>query len=157
MKNLSEMLVGGNIDLDIEARDFNACLTELTHNLIAQNMLSAEQGRKLDKALLSRERLVVTSIGRGVVIPHAYMKEIPRDLVCFARLKQAVAHEAPDGHPVDLIFLLSGPEEAQNRHLKMLAHIIRLLNDRRLLEELRQAATAEEVLQAIRNAERRHV
>ena len=124
--------------------------------MMDRNLLSGELGRKLDQALISREKLEVTSIGRGVVIPHAYLKGFPGELVCFARLKEAIEHNAPDGQPIDLVFMMTGPEEAQKQHLQTLARIVRLIHDPKLLSDLRKAASAEEVLEAIKEVERRH-
>ena len=47
----------------------------------------------------------------------------------FARLATPVDYDALDDAPVDLVFLLLAPEEANTAQLKALARIARLLRD----------------------------
>jgi len=156
MDHLSEMLSEAKILFDLEASDFSTCLPDMVSALVERGVLNAEQGNELTQALASREALGATGVGRGVVIPHAYLASIPEALICFARLRSPVAHESPDGEPADLIFLLSGPPESQTTHLMMLARIVRLVHDQAMLTSLRQAGSAAEVLAAIVDVEKRH-
>lgn len=156
MENLFELLARGNILLDLEVRGFEDCLLAMIRQMVSHKLLTAEQGSSLEEEALSREKLGVTAIGRGVVIPHAYLAGMPADMVCFARLKGSIEYDAPDGHPVDLVFLLSGPAESHNNHLRMLARIVRLIRDDELLAALRGAGTADEVAAAFKAVESRH-
>ncbi len=156
MDRLSELLEAGNIALDLDVSDFDACLAALAGHLRSHRLLDREQSRALAEELRRREELAATCIGRGVVIPHAYLDAMPRVMLLFARLRRAVEHGAPDGQAVDLVFLLAGPTAAQPGHLPLLARLVRLLHDQRLLDELRAASAPEEVLRAVRAVERRH-
>jgi nitrogen PTS system EIIA component len=103
--------------------------------------------RVLD-ALLDRERIGSTGIGGGVAIPHIKLPQIERLYGVLARLDKPVDYDAIDAKPVDLIFMLVAPADAKTtQHLKMLAHISRLLKDGRTCEAIRacgeQAAIAE--------------
>jgi PTS system nitrogen regulatory IIA component len=60
----------------------------------------------------------------------------------FARLETPIEFDAVDGEPVDLVFLLIGPEHASGDHLKALARISRNVRDPRVLERLRAAKDA---------------
>lgn len=156
MKNLSEILEPEHIMLGVRATDMDGCLADLTRELVQQGLISGAQGEALDQALVNREHLAATCVGRGVAIPHAYLKELGGPMVFFARLEHSFDYDAPDGEPVDLVFLLTGPEAGPAEHLKTLAHIVRLVQDRKLLAELRQASTPEEVHRAIEEVEHRH-
>jgi mannitol/fructose-specific phosphotransferase system IIA component (Ntr-type) len=156
MEQPSDLLAAGHIVLDVRAPDFDACLERMAAALAEARALDAAQIRALSTALHERERLGATAIGRGVAVPHAYAAGIPRTMLLFARLAHAVPHEAPDGAPVDLVLLLAGPAEAQSGHLPLLAHLVRLLHDPRLLEALRRASGPAAVLEALRQAERLH-
>lgn len=104
-------------------------------------------------ALIERERLGTTGIGRGVAIPHARLAHLD-DLFCtFVRVQPAVDFEAIDGNPVDLIFVLLVPEESGADHLKALARISKLLRNSDVCQELRQAKTSEEALKVIKKAD----
>ena len=81
--------------------------------------------------------------GRGVAIPHAMVAGLIRPVGAFARLDHAVAFDAADGEPVDLVLLLLGPEGRPGRLLRAMACVARRLHDQRMRQRLRGAAGAE--------------
>ena len=85
--------------------------------------------RAVFEALMERERLGPTAMGRGVAIPHARLSDVPQVAGYFARLEKGVDFDAADGKPVDLVFLLLAPEDAGADHLRALARVSRLLRD----------------------------
>ena len=95
--------------------------------------------REMFNALLHRERLGSTGLGRGIAIPHVKFKSLKNIVCIFARLETPIDFESPDGDPVDLIFLLLAPEHAGGDHLKALARISRLVREPVVLEQLRNA------------------
>ena len=60
--------------------------------------------------------------------------------MCSLELQSLFHSTSPDGEPVDIIFLLLGPEHASGDHLKALARISRLVRDPKALERLRADA-----------------
>lgn len=156
MQRLIDLLEPAGIHLDLAAGDMEGCLAAMAEGLAERGVLEPEAARALAAELRAREKLGPTAIGHGVAIPHAYLKLLPRSTVAFARLREPVAYATPDGAPVDLLFLLAGPESAQRDHLRLLAHIVRILHDTRLLDELRRADTAEAARACLEAAERRH-
>lgn len=91
-------------------------------------------------ALIERERIGSTAIGCGVAIPHIKVEGIKRIYGIMARLQEPVEYEAPDGRPVDLIFLLLAPADSKTTlHLKMLAQISRFLKDEKSCTRIRAA------------------
>ena len=99
--------------------------------------LTGANPRRIFEALLQRERLGSTGVGRGIAIPHGKISDMKQIFTLFARLEEKVDFEAMDGEPVDLIFLLLAPESAGADHLKALARISRLLRDPAAIEKLR--------------------
>ncbi|MEO0485559.1 MAG: PTS sugar transporter subunit IIA [Pseudomonadota bacterium] len=89
------------------------------------------------EALLDRENLGPTGVGKGVALPHARLPEIDTVLGGFVRLEKPMAFEAVDQQPVDLLFFLLAPETAGVEHLKALALVARTLRDERVCEKLR--------------------
>ncbi len=98
--------------------------------------------REIFDALWQRERLGSTGVGDGVAIPHGKLERAKRIFGVFARLERPIDFEAPDGLPVDLIFLLIAPEAAGADHLKALALIARALRSHEFASRLRQTADA---------------
>jgi PTS system nitrogen regulatory IIA component len=92
-------------------------------------------------ALLAREAHGSTGVGAGVGLPHARLKGLSRMRAVFLRLEQPVAFDAVDDRPVDLLFALFAPEDANTEHLRALARVSRLLRSADMRRQLRQART----------------
>jgi len=87
-------------------------------------------------SLFARERLGSTGLGQGVAIPHGRIKGLKEAIGAFVRLAQPVPFDAPDGKPVDLVFLLLVPEQATEQHLQILSELAQMLSDRDLRDKL---------------------
>jgi PTS system nitrogen regulatory IIA component len=107
--------------------------------------------RRIFETLIERERLGSTGMGQGIAIPHGRIANLPRIFGMFAHLETAIAYDAVDGQPVDLVFLLLAPDTAGADHLKALARVSRLLRNQATCEKLR-AANRPEVLYALLTA-----
>ncbi len=93
-------------------------------------------------ALFAREKLGSTGLGQGVAIPHGRIKGLKKPLGAFIRLETPVQFDAPDGAPVNLIFVLLVPEAANEQHLQLLSGLAQLFSDRTLREQLASAPDA---------------
>jgi len=60
-------------------------------------------------------------------------------------LDKPIDFDAPDGKPVDLLFVLLVPEEAQQQHLDTLAEIARLFSQADFCQQLRAATDPAEL------------
>lgn len=140
------MDIGRLLDRDaIVARTNAGSKRQLLH------VLAEAAGRKLgldptlvQEALTLREATGSTGVGQGVAVPHAQLP-VTRMTGLFLRLEQPVEFDAVDGRPVDLVFALFAPENAENEHLRALAKVSRLLRRPELREQLRKARTEDAV------------
>jgi len=158
MRRLSELLDAGHVALDVAAENVSGVLKTLVELLVTHDQIPPAVGRDLLAALLERERQGGTCVGHGVAVPHAYLAQIQSPAMVLARLSHPIGGSERGGdHPVDLVFLLTGPQSAQLAHVQVIARIVRLLHDESWLAALRRAKSAEEVLEAVRAVEKRHV
>ena len=101
------------------------------------------------QAVLRREALGSTGIGRGVAVPHAKHVAVPHVLGCLGVCRTPVGFDALDGETVDLIFLLLSPPDQPGRSLgqtsRDAAALLGLLSDREFCRRLRQAGSAAEM------------
>lgn len=114
-------------------------------------------GQPRDKvldAILAREKLGSTALGRGVAMPHARVAWLDAPAALLARLAQPIEMGARDGEPVDLVFLVLWPEALSEGFLPALSDICRALRDNQLPRQLRQARSASEALQTLQAADR---
>jgi len=94
------------------------------------------------ESLFARERLGSTGLGQAVAIPHGRIKGLKDALGAFVRLAQPVPFDAPDGKPVQLLFVLLVPEQATEKHLQILSELAQMFSDRELREQLSSAPDA---------------
>ncbi|HCM83416.1 MAG TPA: transcriptional regulator [Rhodospirillaceae bacterium] len=104
-------------------------------------------------AVIQREKLGSTGVGKGIAIPHARLKDCPRVVGLFAQVHQPIAFDALDDQPVDLVFMLLSPDGAGADHLQALAAISRLLRDGAVTERLRGATSADALLALLTQGE----
>jgi len=97
------------------------------------------------KAVLKREQIASTGIGRGVAIPHA-KHDCADHLICTVALSpQGVKFDSLDGEPVHIFVLLISPTDKPGDHLRALEKVSRGLRDDNLVKQLRQATTSEKI------------
>ena len=86
-----------------------------------------------------------TGIGDGVALPHCRISECTEAVGTFIRLRDKIDFDAIDGQPVDLIFLLLVPEEANEAHLQTLAVLAESFANEELRKELRKTDQPEQL------------
>lgn len=133
---LADMLAKDGVVHELKTDDKKDALRQLAAKAAAATDVDEHA---IFTALIQRERLSSTSLGRGIAIPHVKLPGIQAITCLFARLDHPIPFESHDGEPVDLLFFLLAPEHAGGDHLKALARISRLVRDPATLEALRSA------------------
>lgn len=95
---------------------------------------------ELFRSLIGREKLGSTGIGDGIAIPHCRLQNCSEPLAALITLATPVDFDAIDGKPVDIIFALLVPAEANEEHLQTLAALAERLSQPSYRDSLRQAA-----------------
>ncbi|PKH58992.1 MULTISPECIES: PTS sugar transporter subunit IIA [unclassified Halomonas] len=121
---------------------------EFYSTFIAQNIPSLDS-QEVFSRLIGRERLGSTGIGNGVAIPHARSPHCNAPIAGFLKLAEAIDFDAIDGDPVDLVFVLLVPEEADDTHLSLLGQVATIMNDADTRQQLRKATSQRELLELI--------
>jgi nitrogen PTS system EIIA component len=120
---------------------------ECGSELIERNYIGIS-ARALFDQLTARERLGSTGLGEGIAIPHCRSDAVSDIVGALLRLAHPVEFDAPDGEPVDLLFLLVVPKGSDDDHLKVLAQLARIFGDASNRRRLRSAATSGELYDA---------
>jgi fructose-specific phosphotransferase system IIA component len=108
---------------------------------------------KVRNAILERERIMSTGVGRGVAVPHGKTDGVTETVAAFALLAEPIDYKALDDQPVHLVFLLIGRENSVGVHLKLLSRISRLMSNEQFRTRLLAAADAAAVLELFRKDE----
>jgi nitrogen PTS system EIIA component len=142
-----EVLNKDAIIVDLKAKDKKGVLDELVAPVAR---LSGVNHEDLLRVLMERERLGSTGIGGGIGIPHGKCKQLSSLILGIGISKRGVAFDTMDRRPAHIFFLLLAPENSAGLHLKLLAHVSRLLKSEEFKSTLMQAETPEEIFEAIR-------
>lgn len=137
---LGEYLEPEYVLADMKAENKQEALRELLEPL--QNVPGVDVQHALD-ILLERERIGTTGIGDGIAIPHGKLEELERILLIFGRSAKGVDFQALDHKPCHIFFMVLAPEQTTGTHLRILAHISRLLKNEGFRDSLMQADPGE--------------
>ena len=119
-------------------------LIEHMSQYLANHAQAIAPGR-IFQALLERERLGSTGLGRGVAIPHARVAGITETVAAMITLTTPINYEAADNQPVDIIFGLLVPDDDDQYHLEHLARIATILRDEKNCDMIRNASDPEKL------------
>ena len=133
MNRIAKLLPPSNIVLDLDVTSKKRLFEQA--GLLFENNQGVARSTVFD-SLFARERLGSTGLGQGVAIPHGRIKGLKEAVGAFVRLSNAVAFDAPDGKPVNLVFVLLVPEQATEQHLQILSELAQMFSDRELREQL---------------------
>jgi nitrogen PTS system EIIA component len=111
-------------------------LFENITRIVCDDQQSLPYDEVLDR-LISREKLGSTGMGQGIAIPHCRLSHCTRPLGSLLTLEEAIPFGAPDDVPVDLLFVLLVPVQAQQEHLDILANVAQLISQTDICERLR--------------------
>lgn len=109
-------------------------------DIIARILSDDQESLPYDEVLerlVTREKLGSTGMGQGIAIPHCRLAQCARPLGSLLTLEEAIPFDAPDGIPVDLVFVLLVPVHAHQEHLDILANIAQLISQADICERLR--------------------
>jgi PTS system fructose-specific IIA component/PTS system nitrogen regulatory IIA component len=98
-------------------------LKDFVDRLVALGAFPEEAGTTVLRAVLKRERVGSTGVGRGIAIPHAKTSAIEKQIVAFARVAEPIPYGATDGADVHSLFLVLSPAEAHDDHMTILKWI----------------------------------
>jgi two-component system, OmpR family, sensor histidine kinase KdpD len=110
-----------------------------------------EPGKILD-AILKREEQGSTFFNEGAAFPHARIDGLEHSMVSLGLVRQGVSDELTE-RPVDLVFLILTPADNPDEQIRILALASRASQSRQLIQSLRMALTAQDVMNAIREWE----
>ncbi len=136
---------------DLSVPDKWAFFQSISRILAEETGLKA---RRIEEALVERERLGSTALGEGVALPHARVPLLARIYVSVARCLRGLPFDSPDGQPVRIIFTVLAPEEESGLYLRCLSHLARMLKEQGFREALLSARSPQEMLEVIRRFDR---
>ncbi len=142
MNLIARLLPESNVLLDLDVSSKKRVFEQA--GLLFENNHQIARSQVFD-SLFAREKLGSTGLGQGIAIPHGRIKGLKEAVGALVRLNHAIAYDAPDGQPVNLVFVLLVPEKATDLHLQILSELAQMFSDRTLREKLLQEASAPDI------------
>jgi len=142
MNLISRLLPPSNVMLDLDVSSKKRVFEQA--GLLFENNHQIARNQVFD-SLFAREKLGSTGLGQGIAIPHGRIKGLKDAVGALVRLRQAIPFDAPDGQPVNLVFVLLVPEKATDLHLQILSELAQMFSDRALREKLLHEANAADI------------
>ena len=108
-------------------------------------------------AILKREELGSTGIGRGVAVPHTKHPSVDKLIASIAVSRDGVDFSSLDGEPVFVVFLLVSPPDRPGDHLRGLENISRHLRNDKFCKFLRASKSAKEIWELLQEADNNEI
>ena len=142
---MSDFVVRDAIVPELTGTTKEGVIRELVESLRNAGHFKGQDPEDIVRAILKREQIASTGIGRGVAIPHAKHNSADRLIGTVALSSQGVKFDSLDGEPVHIFVLLISPQDRPGDHLRALENISRSLRDDGFVRRLRQATTREQI------------
>ncbi len=142
---MSDFVVRDAIIPALTAVTKEGVIREMVESLRAAGLFRGVDLEDIVRAILKRELLGSTGIGRGVAIPHTKHNSVDRLVGTVAVSRGGVSFESLDGEPVYVFVLLISPQDRPGDHLRALENVSRCLRDDQFVRSLRAATTREAI------------
>jgi PTS system fructose-specific IIA component/PTS system nitrogen regulatory IIA component len=143
----------GAIRADLAADDKEAVIRELVAALVESSQVKGDEQESIIKAIMKREELGSTGIGRGVAVPHTKHPSVEKLVGTVGVSSEGVDFNSLDGEKVQIFFLLISPPDRPGDHLRALENISRQLRDETFCRFLKQSKTADDIQQLLEEAD----
>jgi fructose-specific phosphotransferase system IIA component len=148
---VNELLKKEFIIADLKGETKEEIINELID--LFKNDPRVEDIEKVRSAVLEREKVMSTGVGKGFAIPHGKTSAVKEIIGAFGRIKDGINYESLDGNPVQLVFLLVGKDNLISTHIKLLSRISRLMNKDDFRNRLIEAESSEEIVKLFTDEE----
>lgn len=154
---LCDFVVQGAIIPEIPSGSKEAAIRSMVSALRDAGSISAADEEGIVTAILKREELGSTGIGRGVAVPHTKHPSVDKLIAAIALSKDGVDFASLDGEPVYIMFLLVSPPDRPGDHLRGLENISRHLRNDNFCKFLRQSKTQSVVWELLEEADNNQI
>ena len=141
------------IKAELTADDKEGVIAELVDALVGADAIQEQERDNIVKAIMKREELGSTGIGRGIAVPHTKHPSVEQLVGTVGVSVEGVDFNSLDGEKVQLLFLLVSPPDRPGDHLRALENISRRLRDDTFCRFLKQSKNADDIQQLLEEAD----
>ncbi|MBI1784562.1 PTS sugar transporter subunit IIA [Candidatus Sumerlaeota bacterium] len=152
---LADIISPRRIFTDLKAAPKTELLREMTRRLYALG--EVDDPEELARILIKREELITTAVKPGFAFPHAFSPQLKELSLTIGVIRGGTDYQSLDGSPVEFVFLLLGPPQRQDIHLRVLARLSRITAEEGMLDALREAADEKAIMYLMMGEDRRMI
>ncbi len=149
----SDFVKTESIRAELAATDKEGVIRELVGCLVESGQLKSDEQENIVEAILKREKLGSTGIGRGIAVPHTKHASVDEPVGTVGVSADGIDFESLDGEKVQLFFMLISPPDRPGDHLKALENISKQLQDNTFCRFLKQSRNSEDIQQVLEEAD----
>lgn len=149
----ADFILPGAVNAEIKASNKQEVIEEMVQSLLDAGGIKKEEYDGIVKAIVKREELGSTGIGRGIAVPHTKHPSVEKLVGCVAVSSDGVDFDSLDCEKVFLFFLLVSPPDCPGDHLRALEHITRQLKDDTFCRFLKQSKNKDDILSLLDEAD----
>jgi PTS system fructose-specific IIA component/PTS system nitrogen regulatory IIA component len=150
---LSDFVVREAILTEMKVATKEDAIRAMVESLGASGSIKAGDQESIIAAILKREELGSTGIGKGVAVPHTKHPSVDRLVATIALSRDGVEFASLDGEDVHILFLLVSPPDRPGDHLRALENISRHLRNDNFCNFLKQASSPVAVVELLEEAD----
>ena len=150
---LSTVFIRKNLIANLKAQEKQAAIQEMIARLNDSGAVEPDQSPSVMKAILKREEMGSTGIGRGIAVPHAKTSAVKKVVGVLAVSPAGIDFDALDGQPVQAIFLVLSPPDAPEEHIQVLRRITEMMRDEDLSRFLRSTKDEKSLVELLVEAD----
>lgn len=150
---LTDFVVPGAVIPSLQVNNKEAAIRSMVDSLVQSGNIKSTDADGIVAAILKREELGSTGIGRGVAVPHTKHASVDRLIATVAISPTGVDFASLDGEDVYILFLLVSPPDRPGDHLRALENISRHLRNDNFCNFLRQCKSAEAIIELLEEAD----
>ncbi|MEW4529810.1 MAG: PTS sugar transporter subunit IIA [Maioricimonas sp. JB045] len=154
---LTEFVVPDAIIPDLAVDTKDAAIRAMVSSLRQAGKIADEHEENIVAAIMKREELGSTGIGRGVAVPHTKHPSVDSLVATVAVCNDGLDFASLDGEDVYILFLLVSPPDRPGDHLRGLETITRHLKNDDFCRFLRQSRTQEDIVELLAEADENQI
>lgn len=150
---LTDFVDACSVNPDLQANTKEEAIRAMVGSLKDCKKINPDEEENIIAAILKREELGSTGIGKGVAVPHTKHASTNELIATVALSKEGVDFASLDGEPVYILFLLVSPPDQPGDHLRGLESISKQLRSDNFCNFLKQAKSKEDILELLSEAD----
>lgn len=126
-------------------------LERLLNSLVDAHMIPSVQVPTLLGAIMERERVGTTALGKGLAIPHLRSHAVYRFIGAIGLAPDGVDFQSLDGAATKVVLMVLGPFEQRERHFELMGRLSTFMRDKAKLVFLQGGRTPREVVEFLQD------